>query len=67
MLVQSEFFIRSFQYLTFEDGNILLGAEETPQDESLETVVTVNIFLALEVFLLLEKNGGIVSSENAVR
>jgi DNA polymerase I-like protein with 3'-5' exonuclease and polymerase domains len=34
-----------------------LGAEETPQDKSLETVMKVNIFGALEVFLLLEKKG----------
>jgi hypothetical protein len=56
MLVQSGFFILSFQYLTVEDGNILLGDEETPQDESLETVVTVNIFFGFRgVFITGEE------------
>jgi hypothetical protein len=44
-----------------------LGAEEKLQDESLETVMTVNIFWVLEVFLLLEENGVSVSSGNAIR
>jgi len=44
-----------------------LGAGETPQDESIETVMTVNIFGALEVFLLLGESGVSGSSGNAVR